>query len=98
MVVLSILVLLDCLDDLEGLLQLGIKGRVAQMQWPSRVRVPPVTPVAFTPACPGPVGTGPCGAFEFSSILSFYPSCLALQPTVCTVHTLSPSKQTAYKY
>src|SRR5437667_8612644 len=59
MVVLSILVLLECLDDLEGLLQLGIKGRVAQTQWPSRVRVPPVTPVAFTPACPGPVGTGP---------------------------------------
>jgi|SRR5436309_12323101 len=40
MVVLSILVLLECLDDLEGLLQLGIKGRAAQTQWPSRVRVP----------------------------------------------------------
>jgi len=69
MVALSILVLLECLDDLEGLLHLGIKGRVAQTQWPSRVRVPPVTPVAFTPACPGPVGTGPGRAFEFSSIL-----------------------------
>jgi len=47
---------------------------------------------------PGRDGAGACGAFEFSSIPSFHPSCLALQPTVCTVHTLSPSKQTAYKY
>src|SRR3989442_1468175 len=71
MVVLSILVLLECLDDLEGLLQLGIKGRVAQTQWPSRVRVPPVTPVAFTPACRGPVGTGPGRVGHLTFPLSF---------------------------